>query len=266
MGNIDQYRQALLAQGFEEATEMPLRFWKVLTDKTAFIVNLRDLPNGIGVVYGVISTTVFWTDEDWDFFRTVGQEDDFINLRCGLEIREEADEAAARNAITELYREYLQKDKDALLAAVKEKRKQFLQQIATVLKPLGFRKKGSQWRKQLSDHITLQFLADKSSYCDSYYFEVDVFSTESPIGPGCYFRRMEIGGDNRFDWQLRSTEELLAIVHQACEQELKPFLENNLTVMGKSPSVWAGCICQRTRCKNCWIEKNLWEAKEVSNT
>ena len=105
MGNIEQYRQALLAQGFEEAYEMPLRFWKVLTDKTAFIVNLRDLPDGVGVVYGVISTAVFWTEDDWDYFRKVGQEDDFINLRCGLEIREEANEAAARSAITELYRE-----------------------------------------------------------------------------------------------------------------------------------------------------------------
>ena len=163
MANIEQYRQALLAQDFEEATEIPLRFWKVLTDKTAFIVNLRGLPDGVGVVYGVISTAVFRTEGDWETFRQLGEEDDFINLRCGLEIHGEADEAAARKAITELYQEYLQKDKDALLAAVKEKRKQFLQQIATVLKPLGFRKKGSQWRKQLSDHITLQFWADKSS-------------------------------------------------------------------------------------------------------
>ena len=43
MANIEQYRQALLAQGFEEATKMPLRFWKVLTDKTAFIVAHRPL-------------------------------------------------------------------------------------------------------------------------------------------------------------------------------------------------------------------------------
>lgn len=225
-------------------------------------------------MYGVISTAVFWSDGDWDYFKKRGRSDDDINLRFYLEIQTENDAVAAGDTIGALYQEYLHINKDTMLANVKELRKQFILQITNVLKPLGFRKKGNQWRRKLSDDIMLQFWADKDPYSDLYYFEVDIYSLVPPGGVWCYSKRLDTKGTDifdwknysepyrRFDWQLQSAEDLLEIVKRAYEQDLKPFLENDLMEMGKQRFVWNRCFCQRTRCENCWVEKNLWEAKE----
>lgn len=273
MEKMEYYKRALLEHGFDEASQNPFHFWKILTEKTAFIVNLKEIPEGAGVVYGVISTAVFWSQSEWDTFKHLGQNDDEINLRFYLEILTEDDAPAAARTIGGLYQEYLQIDKDTMLATVKELRKRFLLQITNVLKPLGFRKKGNQWRRKLSDEIEIQFWADKDPYSDLYYFEVDIYSLLPPGGVWCYTKRLDTKGTTvfdwkqysephrRFDWQLQSAEDLLEIVNRAYNEELKPFMENDLAEMGKQPFVWNRCICQRTRCQNCWVEKNLWEAK-----
>lgn len=271
---MKEYREMLLEHGFTEATQNPFHFWKILTEKTAFIINLKKLLQGKGIVYGVISTAVFWSDVDWDYFKECGRFDDDINLRFYLEIHTENDAVVAGDTIGALYQEYLHINKDTMLANVKELRKQFILQITNVLKPLGFRKKGNQWRRKLSDDIMLQFWADKDPYSDLYYFEVDIYSLVPPGGVWCYSKRLDAKGTDifdwknysephrRFDWQLQSAEDLLEIVKRAYEQDLKPFLENDLMEMGKQRFVWNRCGCQRTRCENCWVEKNLWEAKE----
>ena len=273
MEKMEHYKKVLLENGFDEAMQNPFHFWKKLTDKTAFIINLKMLPRGTGIVYGVISTAVFWSTGDWDYFKQHGRADDDCNLRFYLEIHLEDDAIMASDKIGALYREYLHIDKDTMLAQVKELRKQFILQITNVLKPLGFQKKGNQWRRMLSDNIILQFWADKDPYSDLYYFEVDIYSAAPPGGVWCYSKRLDTKETNifdwknysesyrRFDWQLQSTEDLLELVNRAYHEELKPFLENDLAEMGKQPFVWNRCICQRTRCTNCWIEKNLWEAK-----
>lgn len=272
--SIDTCKQQLFDAGFAEATKRPMHFWKSLTEKTAFIVNLKELSAGVGIVYGVISTAVFWTEGDWDYFRQFGRSDDSCNLRFYIEIKSVDGEAKARTEICELYEEYLHIDKDTLLATVKERRKQFIQQITDVLKPLGFRKKGNQWRKPLSENIMLQFWADKDPYSDLYYFEVDIYALNPPGGVWCYSRRLDAKETDifdwkgysephrRFDWQLQSTEDLLEIVNRAYEQELSPFLRNGIEEMGKQPFVWHNCICNRKRCADCWVEKNLWEARD----
>jgi len=273
--SIDDCKQLLLNAGFEEAVQRPFYFWKILTDQTAFITNLKPLSEGVGIVYGVISTAVLWTERDWDYFRQVGTSDGECNLRFYIEIKSADDDAKEKSEICSLYEEYLHKDKDMLLAAVKERRKQFIQQITNVLKPLGFRKKGNQWRKPLSENIMLQFWADKSSYSDLYYFEVDIYALNPPGGVWCYSKRLDTKGTDifdwkgysephrRFDWQLQSTEDLLEIVNRACKEELLPLMEIDLDELGKQPFVWQRCICQRKHCPACWIEKNFWEAKEI---
>lgn len=270
MRDKEQYRKLLLENGFAEAARNPFHFYKILTDKTAFIVNLKECPHGVGVVYGVISTAVLWTEADWDFFRQHGESDENCNLRFYREICSENDEKAMNEAIEALYQEYLHIDKDTLLLRVKELRKQFIGRITSILKPLGFRKKGNQWRKTLSPNFVLEFWADKSTYSDLYYFDVSVYPV---LASGrCYSNRADTKGtdvfdwkivsepDKRFDWQLQSEEEMLEVINRICEQELKPFMETNLTEMGKEPRVWKACCCSRTICENCWVEKNLWEA------
>lgn len=273
--SIDTCKQQLLDAGFSEATQRPLHFWKNLTEKTAFIVNLKASTTGVGVVYGVISTAVLWTERDWDYFRQVGRSDDDCNFRFYIEINSEDDEIRAKNEIGRLYEDYLHIDKDTLLATVKEHRKQFIQQITNVLKPLGFRKKGNQWRKPLSNNIMLQFWADKDPYSDLYYFEVNIYALNPPGGVWCYTKRLDTKGTDifdwkgysephrRFDWQLQSTEDLLEIVNRAYEKELSPFIQNGIEEMGKQPHVWQNCICNRKHCPTCWVEKNLWEAKGI---
>ena len=272
---INTYRQQLLDAGFAEASQRPFHFWKSITEKTAFIVNLKTLSKGVGVVYGVISTAVFWSEGDRNFFKQFGRSDDDCNLRFYIEVMSVDDETNARGEICRLYEEYLHIEKDALLATVKERRKQFIQQITNVLKPLGFRKKGNQWRKPLSENIMLQFWADKDPYSDLYYFEVDIYALNPPGGVWCYSKRLDTKGTDifdwkgysephrRFDWQLQSTEDLLEIVNRAYEEELHPFIVYGIEEMGKKPFVWQGCFCNRKHCESCWVEKNLWEAKDA---
>lgn len=269
--NIDIYKQQLLKSGFTEASLQAFHFWKILTEKTAFIVNLKVLPEGVGIVYGVISTAVFWTEGDWDYFKQVGCSDDGCNLRFYVEILSGDDQTEANHKIKKLYEEYLHIHKDTLLATVKENRKRFIQQITDVLKPLGFRKKGNQWHKPLSDDIMLQFWADKDPYSDLYYFEVDIYSTNPPGGAWCYHKRLDTKGTDvfdwkdysephrRFDWQLQSAEELIEIVKRAYEEDMRPIIETDLIELGKQSFVWQRCICRRKHCPNCWVEKNIWE-------
>lgn len=274
MGNLEKYRKMLVEHGFDEATQNPFHFLRKLTDKTAFIINLKELPYGTGIVYGVISTALLGVRDGYcEYFNQHGQFDGSCNLRFYLEILTESDAVVAADTIGMLYQKYLYIDKDTLLTNVKELRKQFILQITNVLKPLGFRKKGNQWRRKLSDDIMLQFWADKDPYSDLYYFEVDIYSLIPPGGVWCCSKRLDTKGTDifdwknasephrRFDWQLQSTDDLLEIVNRAYEQELRPFLENDLFEMGKKSFVWNECICKRTRCENCWVEKNLWEAK-----
>ena len=43
---------------------------------------------------------------------------------------------------------------------------------------------------------------------------------------------------------------------------LEKILHTPLGELGKDPSLWRGCGCQRDLCPACWVEKNLWQALE----
>lgn len=43
---------------------------------------------------------------------------------------------------------------------------------------------------------------------------------------------------------------------------LEKILHTPLEELGKDPSLWRGCSCQRDLCPACWVEKNLWQALE----
>lgn len=276
MDYINNFRERLRDAGFEEASQKPLRFWKKLTEKTEFIINLKHLVTGIGIVYGVRSTAAIWDELGWQFHNEFGTTDDGCNLRYYLEIITENDELQANHMIRSLYYEYREIDKDTLLKTVKELRKQFLQRITNILKPLGFRKKGNQWRKHLTDSIVLQFWADKDPYSDLYYFEINIFSLKSSKGLWCYSKRLQAKGtkifdfkdysqpEYRFDWQLQTAEDLDIIVNEAYKFDLLPFIRSDLLEAGKQPFVWDRCICPRDCCEFCWIENNCWEAESKS--
>lgn len=268
------YRQQLLDAGFQEAVCAPFCFFRMDTALTAFFVNLKELEDRVCVFYGFASTA---------FTRMAGCENSLIErgiweqdncLRFYAEIRTEADAVQLRTEAEARYRMYAGTCKEALVKLLQDRRKAFLKQIQDKLKPLGFRKKGNQWRKPLAENVFLQFWADKNPYADLYYFEVDIYCTASTRGLWCYTERLHnlsvdpftrkgrVLDSDDFDWQLQSPEALEAILERALEQYLLPIMRMSLSELGQQRFIWNGCICPRDCCESCWVQKNLWEAKE----
>ncbi len=271
---VELYKNQLLAAGFKEATRSPNNYYREDTELTAFFVNLKILRDSICVFYGFASTA---------FTRMVGCENSLIQsgiwekdtcLRFYGEIRTESDAKKLLKEAKNCFCQFSGTEKDSLLKLIKDRRKAFLDQISMKLKPLGFRKKGNQWRVQLAENIILQFWADKNPYADLYFFEVDIYSEVSKRGLWCFSHRMsglsidkfswndrEVESDD-FDWQLQSSNELSMIIERALNQYLLPIRNTSLSELGSQRFIWERCICPRDCCETCWIQKNLWEAKE----
>ena len=270
----DTYRQKLMDAGFQEAAQNPWCFYREDMPLTAFFVNLKILSDHICIFYGFASTAFTRLAGCENSLMESGIREDDNCLRFYGEIRTEADAMSLREASAERYRQYHGMDKESLLNLIKARRKAFIGRIDAALKPLGFRKKGNQWRKPLGESIILQFWADKSTYMDQYYFEVNIFSTASNQGLWCFTERLEklsvdkfrIPGTiiqcNTFDWQLQSAQELDAILERAITQYLLPLQSLPPEKLGAEPEMWKRCICPRDRCAHCWVQKNLWEARD----
>lgn len=266
-------REQLLAAGFREPTKMYSRSWhwrffKPLTSLTAFIVNLKGYDDHVDVTCGCASTAFTLMANDADALTTLGVSDDEITLRARLSIRDAADEDQAAQTIGQMYGQFRSVEKDELLAMAKEKRKAFIHQLAVRLKPLGFKKKGNTWRREMPQGLTLAFNLQKSSYSDVYYFNVDLRREDIP-GFGCCSRRVSpegCAGENwTMDWQLTSPEELSAFLDQRLMPHLLWLISTPYDVLGADPEVWAHCFCQRDRCESCWVHKNVWEANQSNS-
>jgi len=253
------YRDAALKSGMQEAAweHCQFRFYRRTTDKAAFALNLKDFGTHIRVVYG------FTTIPDEDFFRDHGGDDDDIKLRHAAIIRDDEDEAEAARAIQAVFEQYRHTAKDDILALKKERQKEFLSRIHAYLKPLGFAKKGSKWTRKFPDGLVLEFEAQKSAYSDVYYFNISLYPVGQPY-PACFSTRLTTDGEQTHNWQILTDEQFREIMARAIETYLRPILQTPLSELGKDSRVWAGCLCQRDRCEACWVEKNLWDAKEVT--
>ena len=265
---LESYRTKLLDAGFSEASMNLYRFWKMTTEKTAFIVNLKELPDGVGAVYGFYSTATLWDERSWEFYRKGGTSDNDCNLRYYREIYSESDEVQIQAEIQTLYNEHHETDKDTLLKIVKERRKAFLSQITEVLKPRGFKKKGNEWRKQLSDDHIMYFLAEKSSYSDTYEFMVAICH-KNKVSPNGYYCFQKIydgpktgvldsvySASHSFDWELQKAEDLHDILNEVVVKYLEPIENGSLALLGKQSYVWEHCTGPRDCCETCWVEKN----------
>lgn len=150
-------RDTILNANFKEAEWefRQFRFYRCTQEKVAFIVNLKDYGDHIGVTYG------FTTIADQDYLRHSGEDDDNIKLRFLSVIKTEQDAIAVASAVKNVYDTYLVKSKDEILSLKKERQKQFLQKIADKLKPLGFKKKGAKWSRALEGDFCLEFVASE---------------------------------------------------------------------------------------------------------
>lgn len=273
LDQLMRYREQLLAAGFHEPTEMYSRSWhwrfyKPLTSLTAFIVNLKGYDNHVDVTYGCASTAFTLMANDSDALTSLGVSDADITLRAQCTIRDAADEEQAASTIRQMHDQFRSVEKDELLALAKEKRKTFIQQLAVRLKPLGFKKKGNKWRREMPQGLTLAFDLQKSSYSDVYYFNVDLHCEEL-VGFGCYSHRVSPEGyaDKKWtmDWQLISPEALSAFLDERLLPHLTWLIGTPYDALGADPAVWEKCFCQRNHCQSCWVQKNVWEANQANS-
>lgn len=265
---MEQYRAALIASGMQqpsrrEASARHWFFYKPATELTAFIVNLTGNDRCVEAVYGYASTAFTRMAGDENALVEWGVSDEDITIRERIVICDEADEAAARVQIAQMYERFLQVEKDHLLTEAKAKRKAFLQQIAAKLKPMGFRKKANTWTRTLEGEYDLTFNAQKSSFSDEYYFNINIGKRGTNHGGDCYHTRVFPGHMCPMDWQALGKEEFELFLDRTVVPALKRLLSTPLGELGKQPAVWSRCSCSRKKCESCWVEKNLWEAKEI---
>lgn len=258
---------ALRGSGLTEAACHPGRFFRPVTDRTAFILNISPEEDAyIHIVYGFTSTAFFAMGPgEKEFFLQEGCRSDEITLRRCADAWDEASLAEAEEAIRAFYEEYRETDKDALLEQAKADRKEFLSQVGALLKPHKFRQKGNLWTKAAENGLTLEFHAQKSAFSDEYYFNIHAFPTGKSPYPGCFQTRITAGGRELYDWQLLDRQALLEALEAGIRHRLLPFLTIPLPELGNQEWVWASCACNRACCEDCWVAKNLWENTKRGN-
>lgn len=266
-GQIQHYRQQLLAAGFRETSVYEHRYYKVCTALTAFIVNLKETEQSIEAVYGCTSTAFTKMAGDENALIESGVSSEDISIREKVIIRGEADAHTAARQIQDMYNRYLHTEKDELLKFAKEKRKAFIQQIAVKLKPMGFKKRANSWTRTLEGDYYLMFNAQKSAFSDEYYFNVYIGKNGTNLYGDCYYTRVFPGEMCPLDWQALSKEDFEAFLNDTVIPALEQIIHTPLCELGKLPSVWSHCTCDRKKCEACWVQKNVWEAKEsLQNT
>ena len=109
-------RNEILKANFKEA-EWEFRqfsFYRPTLDKVAFIVNLKDYGDHIGVTYGFTSII------DQEFLRHYGEDNSDIKIRFYSVIRTDQDKTSVANEVKRVYDTYLNRSKDEILLLKKE--------------------------------------------------------------------------------------------------------------------------------------------------
>ena len=265
---MEAYRNELLAFGMREPAKLMHEhhwlFYKVTTDLTAFIINLKASEFYIEITYGYASTAFTRLSGGENSLIDMGVSDEDITIREKFLLCDPSEEPVVRAKIETMYHAYLHTEKDALLACAKEKRKVFIEQIAAKLKALGFKKKGNIWTYALDEMYYLRFDAQKSAYSDQYYFNICIGKNGTSLYGDCYQVRVPTGSDSPLDWQSYDMAEFDSFLDRLVVPALKRIIDTPLADLGKIPDYWEGCTCNRRKCSTCWMEKNLWESRAVS--
>ena len=263
---MEKYRKELIAFEMcepikQNSSSCHWYFYKPMTALTAFIVNVQGNEFYIEVAYGYASTAFTRMAGDENALIELGVSDEDITIREKVIICDETDEATAKIKIAEMYGAYRSTQKDDLLLLAKEKRKAFIQQIQTKLKPLGFKKKANTWTRSLTDIYYLMFNAQKSAFSDEYYFNLYIGKNGTNNYGDCYDTRIAPAGMSPMDWQAFDKDEFDFFLDNSVVPELEKIIGTPLYELGQISSYWTGCHCNRQKCESCWMQKNLWEAK-----
>ena len=218
---MEKYVSELLACGFSRAKVNPHRFYKFTGDYIAFIVNLKKGELYPSVFYGY---ALIWRSEDtMESFLRDGDDGFFCKLRGEADLSCEKDEELAREEISALYEKHKNATREEIIAATKEKNKEFIGIIAKILKPLGFKKTGTKWHCELNERLTLWFEAQKSQFADEYYFNV-IISPKDDFYNYLHYERV-LG--NALDWQLLTPEGAEKFFLDIAENKLKPIIDRS---------------------------------------
>ena len=246
-----RYCEALLTNGFTEAKQEKGHFYRHSTAQTAFIINLHDGEFFVDILYGFASTA----NEEW--FIENGAHSDTCQIRQILSICEKNDEIPVAQTIKKFYEKYKNYSKDEILSLKKELQKGFLDRFTHILKPLGFKKKGAKWSKELENNHLLTLDAQKSAYSDQYYFNISVHPITVPY-LGCFNTRVVMFDSDIYNWQLMSDEQIDNLINFTMEHYITPILKMPLIELGKTDFICERCACTRNKCHACWVQRNLW--------
>lgn len=266
---MHEYREILLLNDFLEPTIRKSSSWhwlfyKQVTRLTAFIVNLKGGDEGVDIVYGYASTAFTLMKGDEDYLTEMGILDEYINVREKILIPHDFEDKDARTHVKEMYEKYSHVEKDELLEIAKKKRKEFINEFATRLKPLGFKKKANTWKRSLKDEFYLMFNAQKSSFSDEYYFNVYIGKEGTNFYGDCHYSRIYPKEFCPLDWQTFSHNEMVEFIENDVIKLLQYLIDTPLCELGKDESIWKYCDCDRKQCAICWVQKNRQEANEIS--
>ena len=224
---LDILASMLGEAGFCRSKVFEHRFFRQITELTALIVNLRKVDDGVQIVYGVSSTAFTKMAGSENALIDCGVDDSDCTLREKAVIQDINCKDAAGCIVKAFFDTYMHLEKDALLDAAKEKRKQFINRIAVRLKPLGFKKKGNKWYRRIGDTFELTFEAQKSGFSDEYYFNVVLRSDMNTRIFPCYYERVMFNDEAMFDWQLLSDHEITALIDAAVNDHLMPLINSD---------------------------------------
>lgn len=264
---MERFGAQLLAAGLKEpdreSRSWHWMFYRPETELTAFAVNLQGKEDCVEIIYGFASTAFLRMDGiEPSQAESITIDDTDMAVRQKEIIWSFEDERAAEERIRALYEAYRFMEKDALLADKKARQKRFLDTIAVLLKPLGFKKKGTRWTKALTDGFSLEFHAQKSAFSDRYYFNVSIHRENVPAHCICYYTRLALNNQYLIDWQTTEKDEWRTFAEETAESTLRLLSETPLTELGRLPHIWESCHCRRECCGDCWVQKKPWEAKK----
>ena len=217
-----QYREMMFEKGFSEAKQKTGHFFRQATEQTAFVINLEDDEEScITILYGFSSTAYMAGDEEW--FVNYGSDMDDCQVRNMLCIWDTESEADAKTIISNFYEQYKNHVKEEILAVKKERQKEFLAHFARALKPLGFKKKGTKWTRELGNGRALTFDAQKSAFSDQYYFNVTVHEVSNLYATHSY-ERVVMYGSGIYNWQLMTQDQIENLIQYALKNYIEPKL------------------------------------------
>lgn len=256
-----EFKALLLKKGFKEAEYYKnnkfkkFKYYKQTKEDVAFIVNLEAYSKHIEIHYGYASTAFTKMTGCADTLKQSGVASDNINIRNMLVYSYGDNELLLWNEIKAFYDKYLNLSKEDILAVAKEKKKAFLNKINENLITLNLKKKNTTWIRCLEDDYYIKFEAQKSQWCDEYYFNIRVCRINDQSSE-CYYTRVNTNNKGIYNWQIITDDKFAELMNSIINDYLLPIINTPINELGKKREIFSGCACSRKKCNNCWIEKN----------